>query len=521
MNVTICSPEKKIVKETNCVICNCITYGYFDRRENSSKRKNLCSGRFYDPWGIGKGKVVCNFCKCCMGNLMNDPEDEENYLLSYDEALEIHKKNIGLLIEINDFCDILQKNDMHIDDYFDIIQEIDEVIKLEEIKNPDQIIEDPILKQILDTKFRINSKSIFLTYKHHLPFDDLINFINLMFPIQKHVICHEVGDENDPYYHTHAIIIFKKYINVFNCRKFDFEFNGKIVHPNFFTTRNTVASYEYLLKQFRKTKVKNWSSNFDVEKLLAETRNKYIKKLKKEAKKDPEPGDIAEQCTRIAGYKNPFEAIQKEARDLKDVMAINLIYNNKMSTVDKKQIDYLEGFGKTMRKWQKKLYEILIGEPDRRKVYWIVDVIGGQGKSDFCSYIDTLKKPETCLTIASTGSTKDIFDGIRNWMDEGRKPEIILIDLPRTFQDRDSIYTLVESIKNGRMTCTKYKGKTIKFYPPHLMVFANWMPETKFLSADRWVIMNLVAKKANDRRAKLVNVDINEINRKKNMDDFD
>lgn len=363
-------------------------------------------------------------------------------------------------------------------------------------------VQDYSFKVISDDKFRLQSQRVFFTYKHHIPFDQLIEFINNLFPISQYVICHEIGDEHHNYEHTHISIEFDKKIDVRNCRAFDFNFNNEVIHPNIGTTRNWPASCIYCLKMWRKDpNNKNWEANFDViEYLKGKNRNKCVKEC-----------NILELCKKAKNTKSASEFLQSEVKDLRDVVPLLQIYNNKDYPTDPKQLKYLEAFEKNIRKWQADLYNVLDQEPDRRKIYWVVDKIGGQGKSDFCSYVDTLKKPDTCLTIASTGSLRDISDVIRNWMDRGAYPEIILIDLPRTFQERDSVYTLIESVKNGRLTCTKYKGSTLRFYPPHVMIFSNWLPDVTNLSKDRWVILTLKSRIANDNNAELRLIDLDAL----------
>lgn len=370
---------------------------------------------------------------------------------------------------------------------------------------------------IKDSNFRLQSQRVFFTYKHHIPFDKLYKFLNGLFPISQYIICHEDGDEQHPYHHTHISVEFEKKIDVRNCRHFDYKFNDEIIHPNIGTTRNWPASCIYCLKIWKKNPVpenKNWDSNFDVLEFLKKNkRNKCVQDL-----------NIKELCKRIDSYKSISETIENEASELKDVIPLMAIYNNKRRTIDPKLLKYYEKWEQTMRKWQKDLYNIIDSEADRRKVYWIVDEIGGQGKTDFCTYVDTFKKKDECLTIASSGSLRDISDVVRNWMDRtGASPKIILIDIPRTFNDdkHNSIYTIIESIKNGRLTCTKYKGDTIQFYPPHVMVFSNWMPDISFLSKDRWVILKLKSKHANDKKALLKKINIESIKKNELDDDFD
>jgi len=359
---------------------------------------------------------------------------------------------------------------------------------------------------IKDNHFRLQSQRVFFTYKNHIPFDQLYNFINKLFPIKQYIICHEDGDEQNPYLHTHISVEFNYKIDVRNCRYFDYNFKNEVMHPNIGTTRNWPASCIYCLKIWKKNPLpdnKNWHANFDVEEFLKKNkRNKCVQDI-----------NVKELCNRIHSYNSVTETIKNEAIELRDVIPLIAIYNNKSRTIDPKLFNHFVKWGQTMRKWQIELYSIINSEVDLRKVYWIFDEIGGQGKSNFCSYVDIVKKKDECLTISSGGSLRDISDVIRNWMERGASPKIIFIDLPRTFNDdkHNSVYTIIENIKNGRLTCTKYKGDTIQFYPPHVMVFSNWMPDVSLLSKDRWVILNLKSKHTNDINASFKQIDLNYV----------
>lgn len=367
-----------------------------------------------------------------------------------------------------------------------------------------------------DDNFRLQSQKVFFTYKHHIPFNDLYNFINGLFPIKQYIICHENGDEQNNYLHTHMSVDFEKKLDVRNCRQFDYKLNDEIIHPNVGTTRNWPASVNYCLKIWKedpKPGSENWFSNFDIVEFLKHNkRNKCVQEI-----------NLKELCKRIDSYKSFTETIENECSELKDVIPLQTLYNNKRRPIDPKVIKYFQKWEQSMRKWQTDLYNILDKKSNRRKVYWVVDEVGGQGKTDFCTYVDTIKKKDECLTIAASGSLRDIADVVRNWMDRGAYPKIILIDIPRTFNDdkHNSIYTIIESIKNGRLTCTKYKGDTLQFYPPHVMVFSNWMPDISFLSKDRWIILNLKSKYADDKNAILKKINIDCIKKNELDDDYE
>ena len=66
--------------------------------------------------------------------------------------------------------------------------------------------------------------------------------------------------------------------------------------------------------------------------------------------------------------------------------------------------------------------------------------------------------------------------------------KIVVIDLPRNNGNKVS-YDAIESIKNGLICNTKFETGSKGFAPPHIVVFANALPEIEKLSADRWNIV--------------------------------
>lgn len=333
------------------------------------------------------------------------------------------------------------------------------------------------------SKFRRQGTCFFLTYKTHLDIDLWRTAMEAIAPIRMFIICHETAPdpdkgEKDAYEHTHAMIEFDRKLDITDCRKFDFN----EIHPNWEPTRNKPAAIQYCIKESTAEKT-NFVASFDVP--------DYLKQL---AKKLPvaQRGEIAELCDKIAKASSAFEAIKENATSLKDVMAIKMIFDSKLIEISPKLVARYKT--KTLRPWQKNLYDMVANPPteeDDRIVHWIVDKVGNKGKSFFCSY-SVIQNPERTLVITATGSVRDISDIIRNeCMEKKREPEVLLLDLSRTFEDRTSIYAMIETIKNGMLTCTKYKGATFMFVPPHIIVFANWMPQLEKLSMDRWNIMEL------------------------------
>jgi hypothetical protein len=76
---------------------------------------------------------------------------------------------------------------------------------------------------------------------------------------------------------------------------------------------------------------------------------------------------------------------------------------------------------------------------------------------------------------------------IQNRLKSGNPVKTIIINLVREQCD-NKIYTGLEMLKDGLITSQKFNGETIIFNSPHVIVFANFPPETKKLSEDRWDI---------------------------------
>lgn len=137
--------------------------------------------------------------------------------------------------------------------------------------------------------------------------------------------------------------------------------------------------------------------------------------------------------------------------------------------------------------WQKEIVAIINEEPDPRKIYWYIDKEGGKGKSELCRYL--------CLehdAILLAGKSGDMKYGIMKYNEKrGYYPEVILIDLPRTFDNNYLCYTGIEEIKNGMFFNTKYESDMVIFNRPHIIIFSNTKPDKDNLSLDRWVIKEL------------------------------
>jgi len=127
--------------------------------------------------------------------------------------------------------------------------------------------------------------------------------------------------------------------------------------------------------------------------------------------------------------------------------------------------------------WQRALMDTLNGEADRRSVIWIFDLQGNKGKSYFAR-----NYPGRNYYVTG-GKAADIFYGYEY-------QSVVFFDLARMKQDIVQ-YDVMESFKNGQFYSTKYESRLVKFNVPHVVVFANFLPDTSKLSADRWDIREI------------------------------
>ena len=142
-----------------------------------------------------------------------------------------------------------------------------------------------------------------------------------------------------------------------------------------------------------------------------------------------------------------------------------------------------------LRSWQQDLTKYF-QSPTERKVIWIRGNTGNEGKSWFQNYVQSLfgvervcrldlriKHANTCNVLKKRAlGTIDIF----------------LFNDSRSVSGEDlNLYTILENLKDGEATASKYDNDTIRFKTPNtVMVFSNHYPDLKKLLKDRWVLLH-------------------------------
>lgn len=125
------------------------------------------------------------------------------------------------------------------------------------------------------------------------------------------------------------------------------------------------------------------------------------------------------------------------------------------------------------------MYHILIHRQPDRKVTWVWEATGNEGKSWLADYLGIKRN----AFIITGGAYKDIAHAFDF-------QETIVFDFSRDQQERVP-YQLMEDFKNKRIFSPKYDSTVKRAVKCKLVVFANFPPEKEKLSIDRWDIIHL------------------------------
>ena len=150
-----------------------------------------------------------------------------------------------------------------------------------------------------------------------------------------------------------------------------------------------------------------------------------------------------------------------------------------------KQLEWIHR--QKLRHWQGQLLsEIDHLRSDDRKIVWVMDTKGGSGKTWFTKYMYHLDQEGTAWL--QNGKTHDLIKAI---VDQASCLKLVLFDLCRSNEERIN-WDVIERVKNGMIMSTKYEVETTIIDSPTVICFANFEPELKRLSLDRWVVYEII-----------------------------
>ena len=158
-----------------------------------------------------------------------------------------------------------------------------------------------------------------------------------------------------------------------------------------------------------------------------------------------------------------------------------------------------------LRVWQEDAMK-LIESPSDRQVIWISGRQGHEGKSWFQNYVESyfgyhrvarcdlrIKHANVCNVLKKRSlASVNIF---------------LFNDARSVTGEEINLYRILEDIKDGQATASKYDNNNIRFKTPNtVMVFSNGYPKLGKLSRDRWRIFNANQDKLHDVTLQVMNM---------------
>lgn len=142
-----------------------------------------------------------------------------------------------------------------------------------------------------------------------------------------------------------------------------------------------------------------------------------------------------------------------------------------------------------LKPWQQKLKNIIEKKPGDRTINWIYGTKGSEGKTSFAKST-CINNPKNCLYLG--GKSTDVKYAVCSFINDRKNHDLrtVFFDYTRS-QENFISYEALESVKNGIFFNSKYESGMCIFNTPHIIVFANFPPETDKLSKDRWNIINI------------------------------
>ena len=141
-----------------------------------------------------------------------------------------------------------------------------------------------------------------------------------------------------------------------------------------------------------------------------------------------------------------------------------------------------------LRSWQKDAFALFQQKANDRTVMWIYDGRGNSGKSWFLNYIEAYFGYNRVFRCDLRIKHKDMCNILRKRCTT--TVDIFLFNDSRSIMGEEpNMYRILEDIKDGAATTSKYDNQVLKFKTPNfVMVFSNSWPNRRHLSKDRWQI---------------------------------
>ena len=236
---------------------------------------------------------------------------------------------------------------------------------------------------------------------------------------------------------------------------------------------------------------------------IKEKREEKIQKIKEiarennlsipeEVKKHNQTNDVRARC--LQNHKLYLEKIEL-GKQVATIIENGEVAYESLCKMDKEAFDIYRKYLKVdisdvvLHKWQEEGMKFF-NSPTERQVIWITDTHGGKGKTFFQKYVVGYFGQRRVATL-------DLRVKHANACNVLKKLPLATIDIflfndVRSQSGEDlNLYRLLEDIKDGQATTSKYDNDNIQFKTPNtVMIFSNKYPNLKKLTNDRWLVLH-------------------------------
>lgn len=142
----------------------------------------------------------------------------------------------------------------------------------------------------------------------------------------------------------------------------------------------------------------------------------------------------------------------------------------------------------SLKEWHKMIINLFNEIPDPRTIIWLWSKLGNLGKTSLARYLaDTYGGRFLFLD----GMANDVKYAVQEYLsNKDNRLDVAVFGYTKTMENKIS-YSAIESIKDGIFFSSKYKAGMVRFNCPHVVIIANYPPNIKALSIDRWKIINV------------------------------
>lgn len=130
---------------------------------------------------------------------------------------------------------------------------------------------------------------------------------------------------------------------------------------------------------------------------------------------------------------------------------------------------------------------------DYRTIHWIFDPNGNWGKTLLQKYLVDNHNALMCA-----GAGKDMAYAMAKYKENNERwPDWVLVNLPKSTDEKYISYGMLEQFKDGLVFSGKYESCQLRFPPIKLVVFANMEPDYSQWSDDRLNVIRVNSKEFN------------------------